>query len=122
MAAIRSLQRARQAETLVADWLESKGFSLVAKNLRLGYLEIDVVARRLELIIVVEVRVRARGSFTTAFGSVSRQKQLHVRRAASRLWRRRYAHDPSAERLRIDVATVDFDGPVPTLEYCAGAF
>jgi putative endonuclease len=40
----------------VAAWLAGQGYDIVATNLRLGALEIDVVARKGPVIAVVEVR------------------------------------------------------------------
>jgi Holliday junction resolvase-like predicted endonuclease len=71
---------------------------------------------------VVEVRSRSKRSFTTGFGSIAEVKRRRVRLAAQQLWRVRYARDDSVSRLRIDAATVTFDGDVATLEYCAAAF
>ncbi len=110
------------AEGVVANWLITQGFCLVARNLRLGHLELDIVARRDELVVVVEVRARSAGSYTTAFGSISATKRERIRCAARRLWRARYANDPTVQRLRIDAAAVHFGPSGPVLEYCPGAF
>ena len=40
---------------------------MIATNLRIGRLELDVVARRADLIVVVEVRFRGAGSWTSGF-------------------------------------------------------
>jgi putative endonuclease len=115
-------ERGNKAERVVAAWLEAQGYELVALNLRIGYLEIDIVARREELIVVVEVRTRAGRSYTTGYGSLGQEKRRRVRLAADRLWWRRYANDPTAERLRIDAATVRFTDAGIALEYCEAAF
>lgn len=112
----------RDAERVVAEWLEVQGYQVVATNLRLGYLELDLVARRGPLIVVVEVRSRAGSSYTTGFGSLSETKRRRVRLAAERLWQRRYALDGTAQRLRIDAATVRFTQAGVVLEYCEAAF
>lgn len=106
----------------MARWLERHGFSIVATNLRVGRLEIDLVARRGPLIAVVEVRTRGATAWTTGFGSVDRTKRLRLRRAGERLWQRRYKRDPTAERLRFDVASVNLSLDPPTVEYAVAAF
>lgn len=118
----RRVERARRAEREVARLLSRSGFQIVAMNLRLGYLEIDIVARRGDLVVVVEVRARSGESWTTGFGSITAAKRRRVRRAAERLWRRRYHHDPTVTRLRIDAAAVFICGERMTVRYCAGAF
>lgn len=112
-----------RAELAVAEYLAERGFELVALNLRVGHDELDVVARKLDLVIVVEVRSRGVNAWTSAFGSIMGPKRRHVRRAAQRLWRQRYARDASVSRLRIDAATVQFDSRgVPLITYCPAAF
>jgi putative endonuclease len=112
----------RRAEAAVAEHLEVQGFVIVARNLRLGRLELDIVARKEELIVVVEVRTRGAGSWTTGFGSLDFAKRERIRRAGQRLWRLRYARDISAARLRFDAASVHFDGASATIEYVTAAF
>ena len=103
-------------------WLERNGYSIVATNLRLGYLELDIVARQGPVIVVVEVRARGAGAWTSPFGSITPLKRARLRRAAERLWQRRYRNDPSVERLRFDVASVRFVGGEPEIEYAVAAF
>jgi putative endonuclease len=90
--------------------------------LRLSYLELDVVARLDELIVVVEVRSRSSRAWTSAFGSIDGRKRYRIRLAGLRLWQRRYLHDPSAKHLRFDAASVVFGPDGPAIEYVAGAF
>jgi putative endonuclease len=121
----RSTPRAllgQRAEDAVAGYLEQAGFSIVARNLRLGRLELDIVARRAELVVVVEVRTRGVGAWTTGLGSLSRAKRLRIRRAGQRLWRDRYKGDPSIERMRFDAASVRFDGARADIDYVVAAF
>jgi putative endonuclease len=111
-----------RAEAIVAAWLERRGYAIVARNLRVGRLELDLVVRRGPVVAVVEVRTRGTTAWTTAFGSVDGKKRSRVRRAGERLWVRRYKHDPTVERLRFDVASVRLDRTPPTVEYVIAAF
>jgi putative endonuclease len=117
-------RRARgvRAEALVAAWLEQQGYEIVATNLRLGALELDVVARKGPLVAVVEVRTRGPTARTTGMGSVTPLKRARIRRAGERLWQRRYRRDRSVERLRFDVASVELDTDPPRIEYVVAAF
>jgi putative endonuclease len=111
-----------RAEALVAEYLVAGGYEIVARNLRIGALEIDLVARRGPLVAVVEVRTRGRGALTSAVGSIDGLKRERLRRAGERLWQRRYRRDLSVERLRFDVASVRFDVEPPAIEYVIAAF
>ena len=95
----------------------------MAQNLRLGRLELDVVARKGPVIAVVEVRTRGAGAWTSAFGSIDSTKRRRIRRAGERLWQRRYKNDASVERMRFDAASVTFDeAGSARVEYVEAAF
>jgi putative endonuclease len=102
--------------------LSGRGFQIVATNLRLSYLEMDVVARRGDLVVVVEVRSRGRGAWTSGFGSIDGKKRYRIRLAGQRLWQRRYQQDASVKRLRYDAASVVFGPGGPVVEYVEAAF
>lgn len=116
----RSHALGRRAEQAVADYLVDQGFIILERNLHVGRLEIDLLARRGDLVAVVEVRCRSPQSWQSAFESVSRAKRERLRRAGEIVWRQRFARDPSVNRMRFDVAAVEF-GPegLPTIEYAA---
>jgi putative endonuclease len=111
----------RRAEAAVADLLFAKGYALLGRNVRLGALELDIVARKGALVVVVEVRTRGAGAWASALESVTQTKRLRLRRAVGRLWRRRLAAMQGVERVRIDVAAVSFVGSQTHVEYIPGA-
>jgi putative endonuclease len=100
----------------------SLGFEILALNLRINRYELDIVARLHSLIVVVEVRARGRGSWTTPFGSMDGAKRRRIRLAGERLWNRSFKRDPSAERMRFDAASVTFVNGAPLIEYVPAAF
>jgi putative endonuclease len=112
-----------RAEAAVAAHLEALGYTIVATNLRVGKLELDVVAREGAVIVVVEVRTRGASAWTTGFGSIDGEKRRRIRRAGERLWQRRYKNDVSVDRLRFDAASVTFDAEgTAHVEYARAAF
>ncbi|MDP8999048.1 MAG: YraN family protein [Myxococcota bacterium] len=117
----RANERGRRAELAVADYLVAQGFALIARNLRLGALELDVVAQRGGLVAVVEVRTRGGGSLEGPFESISPAKRARLLRAVDRLWRERLSGMSNVERVRIDAAAVTFAGGQTSVEYVAGA-
>ncbi len=88
----------------------------------MGRLEIDIVARRGDVVAVVEVRTRGQGAWTTGFGSIDEKKRARVRRAGERLWQRRYRSDESVARMRFDAAAVTWVDGEATVEYVVAAF
>ena len=84
--------------------------------------ELDSLAL-VELIVVVEVRTRGPGAWTTGFGSIDVAKRRRIRRAGERLWQRRYKNDASVERMRFDAASVNFEATGrAVVEYAEAAF
>ena len=115
-------RRGRDAEAAVASWFREQGFEIVATNHRVGRLELDVVARKGSLVVVVEVRTRGPGSWTHALGSIDAAKRQRIRRAGELLWQRRFRHDEGVDRIRFDAASVTFRDGVPEVEYVPAAF
>ncbi len=115
------LARGRQAEQAVADYLVVRGFELLFANVRVGSLEIDLVGRSGALVVIVEVRTRGKGSFTSALESVTPRKRDRLLRATDRLWREKLSKLAGVERVRIDVAAVSFEGETTAVEYIEGA-
>ena len=81
-----------------------------------------MVARRGELVVVVEVRSRSASAWTSGFGSLDGKKRYRIRLAGQRLWQRRYQRDMSVKRLRFDAASVVFGPSGPEIEYVEAAF
>jgi putative endonuclease len=119
----RSAELGVRAEEVARAYLVHRGLKLIGANLRIGRLELDLVLRDGPVIVVVEVRTRGARSFQRALDSVDSRKRARVRAAGERLWRERFAHDASVERMRFDIAAVDFqvDG-TPVVEHVKAAF
>jgi len=111
----------RRAEVVVADYLFARGFAVLGRNVRIGPLELDVVARRGPLVVVVEVRTRRPGGLVGPFQSVGPTKRARVLRAARDLWTRHLARVTTIDRVRIDVAAVTFEHGHTKVDYAEGA-
>lgn len=113
----------REAEEAAASYFEASGFSVVGRNIRVGNLEVDLVLREGDVVVIVEVRMRGPGAWVKALASVDREKQKRLRRAGERLWQRVYKKDATVERMRFDIVAVAFDeGGRPTFEHVRAAF
>ena len=110
------------AEAAVVSFLQEHGYEVLATNLHLGRLELDIVARQGTTLVVVEVRTRGRTAWTSGFGSIDPKKRARIRRAGERLWQRRFRDDPSVERMRFDAASVSLHGTETRVEYVVAAF
>jgi len=93
----------KAAESLVAQYLRDRGFEIVGQNLRLGALEVDIVATKARICVVCEVRSRRSASGVHPAETITAAKRDRVRRAASALMKRQ---DLRGLSLRLDVAAV----------------
>ena len=105
-----SQHRGAHAEALVASYLELRGFEIEARNIRIAGVEVDLVVRDLEALVVVEVKFRSRTDYGGAAGAVDRSKLERLRRAALTLERH-------GRPVRVDVVTLDFDSGGATLRH-----
>lgn len=112
----------REAEALAAERLLANGFRILWRNLRIGALELDLVAKKGDLVVVVEVRSRGPRSFEKPLASMSRTKRRTLLRAVRALWKGRISKMPEVTRVRIDVAAVTRDAAgALSIEWIAGA-
>jgi putative endonuclease len=99
------------AEALAAQFLVAKGMTIVARNVRSRFGEIDLVARDGATLVFVEVRLRRSHAFGGAAASITRAKQSKLV-AAARLYLANLRHEPPCrfdavlfDRLDVDRAT-----------------
>src|SRR5262245_14735435 len=97
-----------RAEDIAADYLAGCGFVVLARNLRVGRIEVDLVVRDGAVVALVEVRTRGTASWVRSLDSIDARKRARIRLAGERLWRERFSRDSSIERIRFDAAAVTF--------------
>jgi putative endonuclease len=99
------MQRGLDCETLAAGYLQSRGVEVLARNLRCRSGELDIVAREQHVLLIVEVRQRARSDYGGALQSVTWRKRRKIILTtryfllAHREWR--------AHPLRFDVIAIE---------------
>jgi putative endonuclease len=111
-----------RAEDAAADFLVAREFEIIGRNVRAGVCELDIVARRGELVAIVEVRTRGDGAFASALASVDAKKRGALVRGGERLWREKLSQLPGITRLRFDVAAVTFGAGGVEVELIEAAF
>ncbi|MFJ5447038.1 YraN family protein [Methylobacillus methanolivorans] len=70
------------AEALAANYLQSQGLSLLARNYRCRFGEIDLIMQQGSSIVFVEVRMRSQTRFGGAAASINVPKQQKLIRTA----------------------------------------
>lgn len=106
-----------QGEARAAAWYEAHGYEVVARNWRCPEGELDLVARRDDVLVFCEVKTRSSTRYGVPAEAVTADKQRRLRRLAGRYLAGGSGRAPTAE-LRFDVACV-LGGRVEVIE---GAF
>jgi putative endonuclease len=91
-------------EDTAAQYLESKGYAILRRNVRTVHGEIDIVASRDGLLVFVEVKTRRSHAFAYPEESVTRRKQAHLLSAAEEYLQ---ANPESSESWQFDVIAVE---------------
>src|SRR6202795_883044 len=101
-ARVAAVRTGLSAERRAAAYLMAKGYRILAKRFRTPYGEIDIVARRRNLVAFVEVKARARLD-EAAYAVTPRQQARII--AAAQAWL--MAHPEHADyELRFDVVLI----------------
>ena len=89
-------------ESAAVDTLSAQGCEIIARNVRTPYGEIDIIARRADVTLFVEVKTRTSDSFGLPEVAVSARKQQHMLAAAEH-----YAAENGIDHWQIDVISVE---------------
>ncbi|MEY9953856.1 YraN family protein [Leifsonia sp. EB34] len=108
----------RRGEAVAADWLEARGYAIVARNWRCASGELDLIARRGHVTAFVEVKTRSSVAFGHPLEAITAEKAARLRRLAAE-WCR--ANGPVRGETRIDaIAVLDAWSATPTVDHRAG--
>lgn len=107
------------AEDLTCDYLVERGYAIVGRNVRVGRLEIDIIAKRGPLAVFCEVRSRRSDRWMTPAQSVDPGKVRRIRQAAA-VWLK--SNRIGTSQTRFDVASVIHGKDGPLMDYFERAF
>lgn len=79
----KSNERGAWGEHLAARYLESRGYQIVAQGFRCRFGEIDLIAKKGQFLVFVEVKLRKSARFAAAMEYVDQKKQERLRITAS---------------------------------------
>ncbi len=72
----------RWGEQVAEKFLIEKGFSIIGKNIRTPYGEIDILSQEGEMLVFVEVKTRTTAQFGFPESGITHTKQIHMLNAA----------------------------------------
>lgn len=117
----RRRELGRLGEDRAAELLGAKGWEILARNVRLGGGELDLIGRDGDTLVFVEVKTLSSGPTAARSGperavtAVDRRKQTQVRRLAAQ-WLSAGETPTGISEFRFDVVGVELDSRDPELE------
>jgi putative endonuclease len=98
------LELGAEGERRAAEHLAARGYRIVARNVRAGGVEMDLIVRRGSLVVFVEVKTRRAGGPGSGEDAVDARKRLRLVRGAA-AWLREQPQ--RARRARFDVVVCE---------------
>jgi putative endonuclease len=105
-------------EALAAQTLQQQGYTILTRNYRTPYGEIDLIARHGDTLVFVEVKLRRSEFFGPPQAAVNTAKKRHLKRAAQYYLTRQHSMDI---KIRFDVVAITMAGKQPRIEIFDGA-
>jgi len=103
----RHLALGAEGEERAAEHLRRRGYRIVARNVRAGGVEIDLIAQRGRLVVFVEVKTRRGNALGPAELAVDARKRARLVHGAA-AWL--HEHPGRLRRVRFDVVACETDG------------
>ena len=109
-------------EEAVAGFLEHNGYTILERNYTVRGGEIDIIAKKGETLVFVEVKTRREGALVSGERAITEKKRRFIVRTAG-IYLRRYVKEHGEMKCRFDVASVVVaDGKVKHAKYYVAAF
>lgn len=116
---MNKIELGRRGEELAREYLEDAGYAILTTNYRSPLGELDLVVKKDDTVIFVEVRTRSTPSFGTPLESIDRRKQEKLIRLALQFCAH---HCLYSKNLRFDVIGIYMDVQRPKIEHIENAF
>lgn len=108
----------RIGEDAATAFLESRGYEILKRNVRRRDAEIDIIARRQDVLAFIEVKTRRSSVFGEPAEAVTRRKQQKIRGLAMEL----LAGGMHAPVVRFDVIEVRYREGLASVRHMEGVF
>ncbi|ORU91508.1 MAG: hypothetical protein A6F70_00035 [Cycloclasticus sp. symbiont of Bathymodiolus heckerae] len=108
----------QQGEDLALQFLQQKSLTLISRNYRSRYGEIDLIMEDKEHIVFVEVRFRSSENFGGALFSVDQRKQAKLIKCAHQY----IANEPTHLGFRFDVIAISPASSQHEIQWITNAF
>jgi putative endonuclease len=109
-----------RGEALAAEFLSRGGWTILQRQFRIGHREIDLVARRGEVVAFVEVKARAGSGYGHPLEAITWRKRREIQRVAL-AWIDRHGRDGDVYRFDAVAVFLPAGGP-PRIEHVEDAW
>lgn len=107
------------AEKAAAEWLMERGWQIEAHRWRLGQNDLDLVARRADMVAFIEVKARRGNWCGDGLEALHKRKRAAIERVA---WSWILRNGRSGDNYRFDVITLRGSGPDAEIEHMEDAW
>ena len=109
-----------RGEDLAVNFLKKEKYKIIERNFLTRYGEIDIIARKANIIVFVEVKTRSSPEFAQPWEAVGFRKRKNLK-AAAKIYLQQHP-TPECE-FRFDVISIIVDGSAqPKIEWIQEAF
>jgi putative endonuclease len=108
-----------RGEDIAARYLKQQGYTILTRNYRSRYGEVDIICTYEQAIVFVEVKTRTSTRFGSPEESITRNKIEHIRRVAL-IYLQSYPHH--FKEMRFDVIGILMEGNEPHINHLVAAF
>lgn len=108
----------KKGEEFAASYLKNKGYEIIAKNQMVGHGEIDLIAKKDDLYVFIEVKTRKGEEYTGLLDSIDKRKEENLIKSVEK-----YLAENNLEDFdfRIDLIGIIMKfGKVRKIEYVEG--
>ena len=96
------IKKGKEGEALAAEFLTARGFEIIARNYRYKRLEIDLIVKKNNWLIFVEVKMRSSNAFGNPEDFVDYKKIKNITSGAEQ-----YTHDKNWQgNIRFDIISI----------------
>jgi|ERR1017187_2184996 putative endonuclease len=108
----------KEGETIAANYLKSKGYEILGRNLFFRKAELDIVARKGNDLVFVEVKTRSKGTMMSPEQAVDKRKQKFIIEGAAA-----YVEQSDLDLdARFDIISVILNGADTEIDHIESAF
>ncbi len=108
-----------KGETIAANYLKKHGYQIMARNFYTRYGELDIICKKGQALIFVEVKTRRSASYGTPEEAVTPRKIEHLKKAAYIYLEQ---HQEFFKELRFDVIGILMQGDNIKINHINNAF